>query len=455
MQSLPDELIVSVASYLSVHDVTKLVRTCRRLDKLITPLLWDRIELHPRRYHFLTDLENPAPAIPEKKRAYLRNEGDLLDAEPELLFLALHQTAIENRGRLKLLCGRIRSICTMVSSSCYEALEDDVPSIWYVLANFVNLEELEIYGQCHYWEGVPMISKFHSPPLPNLRYAKLFGYIPKEFVIWVLSARTTLQRLELGLLDRPISSNCQGSDKVFAPLPSENLLIGEQDDEQDLYEGSDNGSLDGELVVPRPLTRFIVEKSTTHPTTGATEFQALEHLSLSQPSRSNYGDNFKEYSWSTRAEAACLTDWRQLLLMSSRTLEVLVLEQRPAAEQIELDAYASSDYVKKNSEGVGSETLVQMVIDLVETEGSLPRLKKVYLYGIAVGPERITSTAEGLNEGVPGRQLMACLKEHGIACEARLGIWCLFQGDSGVVNLNEDFPDEDARVERSTLLATT
>lgn len=455
METVPDEVVGLIASNLPKHDITNLMRTCRRFDALLIHTLWARIEMHAEGHHLALDLQYPQCAILDGERPYFHRDDYEPGYQPEVFFQMLHRTALEDNNRLQLLCGRVRSLCTVVLPSWIED-SGNAPelSIWHIFANFINLESLEIYGHCYSVADDETLPKIGDAPLPQLRHVKLFGYIPRQFAAWLLGSRKTFQRLELGMLDRPISSNCAPLEDAFQPLRSENLLVEATDEEEDLYEGSDYGSLDGECVVPRPLSGFFTEEI-MNLEIGEGGFPALKHLYLCQPSRCDYENSCRDYSWSTRAEKACLADWRRLLLMSSPTIEVLLLEQRPAAEEIESDTFGCFEYVDRavRGAGVGSEALVEMITELVNMEELFPKLKKVYLYGIAVGTQDGESISKIARGTAPASELMWRLKERGISCEARLGVWSRFEKHDGITFWDRDFANGEDDSQRYTLLA--
>lgn len=237
----------------------------------------------------------------------------------------------------------------------------------------------------------------------------LFGHIPPEVARWVLTGGNTLERLELGLLDRPISTHRN------PPLPEENLNRDADDDA-----ASDYGSLCAQAVIPRPLGGILPEDT-------AVGLPNLKVLYLCSPADTPRPDSFMDYSFSSRAEESSLSDWRRLIIASEQTLETLVLEHRPGAENIEGGGFGPPDYLAQNKDGRINAALVEMVETLLERQDSFPALEMVYLYGFAVGEDPDDSP----DENTHGGRLMHGLKAHGVRCEARRGTWCQFEADSG------------------------
>lgn len=181
----------------------------------------------------------------------------------------------------------------------------------------------------------------------------------------------------------------------------------------------------------------------------------LKYLHLCRPAKGKYDNNLFEDSWSSRADQACLADWRRLLLACSRTVEVLVLEQRSGRTYTGDDL--NSESMRSNKEGIGSEALVDMVASVLSDRESFPMLSTVYLLGISVGLDFEGKEMRQGIEKVPGRQLMQLLKRQGVACEARLGTWCNFDEWSGCANWSQWSPDSDDEEEGNrwdTVLAT-
>lgn len=269
------------------------------------------------------------------------------------------------------------------------------------------------------------LAEITAPPFPRLRYAKLFGHIPRTFAAWILRSGATLQRLELGMVDRLLSGNDFPDDSPhFRPLPEENLLLNRSLENNDPGDSSDYGSLDGEYLIPRPLGGFLPASiSGSNRSQTECSLSRLKQLYLPQPSMGKYDDESPPiYSWSTRADKACLADWRQILLTANQTLEVLVLEQRPGVEDTEADSL--SYFMTYDEEGTGSQTFVSMMEDILNINGSFSKLRNVYLHGMSMGADPAWHEFESESEEktdpnqVPGRRLLERFQQRGICCEA-------------------------------------
>ncbi|KAH7108621.1 hypothetical protein B0J13DRAFT_579682 [Dactylonectria estremocensis] len=415
LENIPDELFLSITACLMSHELASLMRTCRRFNALIEHILWTDIELHEQGFHESSmELDDPPPFIPPSQRRYHRKQswgwGQGAQHKAGKLFCLLQQLHVEDPNRMQELAKRVRNLCTVIEPQTRP--RDDINiQIWQLLPFFTNLETLELHGNSYYSSKHEKTTpEFTAAPL-KLRFAKLFGYIPKSVARWVLRGGASLERLELGMLDRPISTN-DSSKPEFSPLPEE-TLAGPDDEDYDW------GSLDGESVIPRPQSNFLPDPSEY-------TLSSVKHMYLCQPSPGDYSRAARDYTWSTRAEDACLSDWRSMLLATGPTLETLVLEQRPAAAYIENDCLSEVEFLRTDTGGSGNGPLVRMVERLIYNK-VLPELKKVYLYGMVVGED----LSGRPSEGVPAGRLMRLLEANGVQCEARLGKWCFFDDDPG------------------------
>ncbi|KAK7416197.1 hypothetical protein QQX98_005394 [Neonectria punicea] len=452
LEAFPNELLVHITRFINYHDLARLNRTCKRLNAIVEPRIWTSIELHNAGYHESSqELNDPSPFIPISRRAYHSTiggrSGHRQEEKAKRLFKILQEYHAINQPRLKELCLRVKNLCTGVKCVWGRTRSDGEKKIllWYLLPYFTNIETLELHGDNVYhqsWEQP--VEEIVAAPLRFLRFAKLFAYIPREVVQWVTKSGPTLERLELGLLDRPISTSLSRNPR-FKALAEEKF---DQDSDDGSDVASDYGSLHGEAVIPRSLGGFL-------PNNIAPDLPMLKVMYLLSPADSPDEDGFVEYTWSSRSEKASFADWRRLLLASSKTLETLVLEQRPGANYVEGDGMSEEEYVRVNQDGSINRTLVRLIEKLLADKDSFPALKRVYLYGFAVGE----NSKRQPSDTTPGGRLMLDLKRRGVHCEARLGKWCYFDSNPGYVfwcnwdsRDNEDEKD-DGTDKWDTLLA--
>ncbi|KAL6915675.1 hypothetical protein FSST1_007170 [Fusarium sambucinum] len=441
LESLPAEIQLGIFSQLPHHSLTQLARTSKHLSNIVIPLIWTDLEFHSTSFHKTSSELNVPPPFrsPASRKCFPAMRYNTGSREAEAFFNTMQTLHVENPARLEHVAKRIKHICTGVDPQWlprtrdYETIYPNAIRVWGLLPYMTNLESLEIHGSSLYGggrTGDPLEQL--EGPTPRLRFAKLSGYVPRAVAEWVLKTGDTLERLELGMLDRPISSS-HDSNPHFAPLPHEKLKK-EKDDDEDIEAGSDDsdddesdwGSLRGEAVIPRPLGGFLTSFQDQDK---ELKLPKLTHLYLFQPAESDYENSCHEYTWSKRAEKACHSDWRQILQASLPTLKTLVLEQRPAADYIENDGLTEMEWMENRTSPAASKNLLEMVGAVLEADKSQGLLECVYLYGIFVG---LLEEDEGIPDPAEAAgRFMQFLQGCGVECEARVGQWCFFNYDDG------------------------
>jgi hypothetical protein len=419
LEILPSELHFRILSHLTPHDLSKLARTCQRFNNIVTPLIWNDIELHEEGYHESKhEPDVPPPVRDPARRPYHSKQpwgnGQGASMKAMSFFTMLQTTHKQDFERFEHIAKRVRHLCTVVEpwwqprTQNDEVIDPEGIKVWHLLPYFSNLATLELHGNADYQDRDKETAFEISGPTPRLRFAKLWGYMPRAVPAWLLRSGETLERLELGMLDRPISTNLANKPR-FIPLSSEKLNADAEGDDE-----SDYGSLHAENVIPRPLGGYLSSYGSDD-----LVFPKLKHLYLCQPSESSYFDDFNEYSWSSRAESACHGDWRRIMQACVGTLETLVLEQRPAADYIEGDGSSELEWMEGHTTSAACRALCETTHEVLAADESLA-LKRIYFYGMLVNPS--------------GSELMSLLKDRGVAREARLGQWCYFDKSPGVVH---------------------
>ncbi|RSL64472.1 hypothetical protein CEP54_004725 [Fusarium duplospermum] len=399
--TLPNEIIIEISSYLTLGQKSNFSRTCKRLDDLLEPHIWADVELHLKGYHESRDeIKHPPPFKSPSDRVYRRGHfrGGL---SPLNVLRQLFETW--DLDRLKKVASRVRSFCGVI---------DTGDKIWNILPDCVNLEVLELNAR---WDEVDQrTNEIRLPPLPKLRFVKLIGHIPREGARWILRSGPTLERLELWMLDRPIETSLW-FDRNLAPLPEENLA--------GPYESPDYGSLNSEMVHPRPLGGFLPEEGVSLP--------ILRHLYLCSSAHRKHTYYAEDEGWSSRAEEASSQDWIDILMASRQTLETLVLEHKVTVPETEADDRGEEEIMRDfhtNNDGGGSSKLAEVLEAVgVDKAEEFPELERVYFYGIVVSKGLDSSPSE---ERPVGR-MMKRLGEDGVTCEARRGQWLMFVDDDG------------------------
>ncbi|KAI1015801.1 hypothetical protein LB503_013609 [Fusarium chuoi] len=406
LDSLPCEILLQIICDSSPQELCCLSYTCKRLASIAGGCLWSDIKLHENGFHESSaELSEPSP-YKSPNRFYHDSKRDGWQSDiserAKSLFTMLQALHAHDKGRLREVAGRVKSLCTVIEPGWKpdDGSVAEPVSVWNLLPYFKNLEYLELHGaykESHYRES----DEIREKPMLKLRFAKFFAYIPRHVATYVLRSHKTLKRLELGMLDRPLTNT---------------VGISEQD-----IENYGQWGHRPKAVIPRPLGHFIPE--------GRFSFSGLRHLYLCSPCHSR-GDYFNQHnSWSTCAELDCLEAWKRLILASSRTLETLVIEHRPAAGIEENEGFSEDEFLSTGKTGTGNKALVDDIGHIILDKAKLPRLKRVYLYGFVAGRSSDTSSVE-----TPGDWLMHGLGAKEVTCEARRGKWCLFDQDSGETN---------------------
>ncbi|KAJ4011198.1 hypothetical protein NW752_007266 [Fusarium irregulare] len=442
---IPPEIQLRIFSFLPAHNLAQLARISKHFNDIVTPLFWTDVELHVLGYHgSQRELSVPPPVRHPISRSYLpRVQYRSIELRAERFFNMLQTLQKERPDRLEVVTKRIKHLCANVNPGWiprtkeYKPIYDDAISVWELLPYMTNLESLELHGSTYNHPTKPDPVQELTGPTPKLRFVKLKGYMPASIPTWALRAADTLERLELLMLDRPISTNMNDRGR-FLPLPHEKISHQEDGDEEDSEEDSDDnasdwGSLSGEAVIPRPLGGYL-----TFYGDNELKLPKLKHLYLCQPSESDYEPSFDQYSWSTRAEEACYSDWKKILIASMPTLSTLVLEQRPAADYIENDGIPEDEWMEHRTIPEASKKLLKMVRKVIEADKSQGSLQRVYLYGIFVGilDDGMPDPAE------PSGKFMEFLQGCGVECEARRGQWCFFNKDDGGAMWDSFFGNE-------------
>ncbi|GKU22864.1 unnamed protein product [Fusarium langsethiae] len=407
LDSLLSEIILQIFRDSSPQEFCRLSFTCKILGLIASSCLWSDIELHEKGYHESSaEIAHP-PSYRTAPRPYndsstCGRQSDI-SRRAETLFKLLQSLHVRDEARLKQLTGRVRSLCTVIEPSWqFEVNRSANPtSMWSILPYFTRLEALELHGGSNTLNNANNGFRLRDArPLANLKFAKLSAYIPQDVATYVLRSNTSLERLELGMLDDP-RSGVVGIDSA------DNLNFG----------GREIGG-----VIPRPLGSFFFDCSP--------RFRNLKYLHLCQPCNSR-GDYFNQINaWSACADSATLESWKNLLAASFQSLETLVLDQRPGAGVEDNEGFSEEEFLNTGSSGLGNKALIDSLGSMLTSESKLPRLSQVYLYGFIVRSHlRRRPSGE-----TPGDTLLHGLARRGVKCEARRGKWCLFDQESGTTS---------------------
>lgn len=481
--SLPPEVFLHIATFLLPSDQAHLCATSQAANAFIEGLLWKDIELHGEDFHNSSaELKNPPPFMASSSRHYLnsnkQNHGNR--GRRIAFFYMLDATYKKDSTRFKHLTARIHSLCTVIDYTqgidtnqsgdsqgwCAGSNEGTDDLMWNLFPHMANLEILELHAEWPGQQYQPVPFDGTLPPLPRLRFAKLFGHFPRDFARYVvLGSASTLERLELGLLDRPVSSYWRNRVVQNQPLPSERVdrrvsvddqaghcggagggvldsegLDMDNDDDDGNYNdsinecdpdgdsSSDYGSLDGketfDYIAPRPLG--IVPRD--HNSTSGSEqqmpvtFPKLKHLYLCKPTEGETEKMIYQMLYSSRARIACTYDWEVLIRGAKETLETLVLEHRTCALCPVEYCVPNSLVVRLHSHRFDEQYFSQVIFPMLKNEG-FEKLSRVSLYGIFVG-EYSSSKYK--------KKLVSLCRRRNIQCEGHFGTVCQFEQSDGL-----------------------
>lgn len=222
--SLPPEIFLHIATFLLPSDQAYLCATSQAANASFGLHLWKNIELHNCHFHASSaELKDPPPFRASSSRRYLNSSDQRHGGRSRRItfFYMLDATYKKDYNRFKHLTARIRSLCTVIDYTqgietgqdndsqgwCAGSNKGTEDLMWNLFPYMINIESLELHIEWPGQQYQPTPFDGTLPPLPRLRFAKLFGHLPPDFARYVvLGSALTLERLELGLLDRPVSS---------------------------------------------------------------------------------------------------------------------------------------------------------------------------------------------------------------------------------------------------------
>ncbi|CAG8981968.1 hypothetical protein HYALB_00004831 [Hymenoscyphus albidus] len=368
--TIPPEIFLQITTHLPHSDLTKLVQVCKYVQTLVEPVLWREIELHREYFHEDVDLAFDQ-CKPRPYRHGMSDETVDMDsytddkcAKAAQLFLV----KFDNLGKashLEQLASHVRWLCLEVKPyQCFDA-EGNQSSCWNVCWNaftkFPNLEYLEIHARYTRFESV--VFDPSASPLKELHTVKLRGYIPKEFIEYLLQRPSSIKKLELAVLDDPIGDSC--STPRINPPRSE------------LYESPSH-----DVYAPRPLIFF--------PGKGIPHFKSLTHLWLCKPTdgydRANPRHGLDRIYYSEASDKSSFEEWAKILTAIKDTLTHLTLEHRPTTDENEMDGTENDEYMRGRREhesaGKSYQRFCSTVLPVLLDTKCLSPLKEITLFGI-------------------------------------------------------------------------
>ncbi|KAJ6497337.1 hypothetical protein C8R45DRAFT_1211258 [Mycena sanguinolenta] len=449
--SLATELQAHICSLQDHHNLTVLMRVNKSLSRLIEPMLYSQVELHPPGYHEYYAFPSEVDAIPSENRNYwtetsaynpFERSQDIHAADKTDSFMKLFEDVDDGhpRARREALAKHVRLLCLEITIDNSDEYAADPLGI---LASFQNLTHLELtmsWPQHQIWDQVvrDFLAK-NRPPLETLRKLRLRGYVPKEFVQYLCRGATGISDLELAVLDQPIGSIL--ADDRMNPPPPKRKSAGdeggddeEEDDEDDAEEEDDAEDFDEECIAPRALAALGDINL-------AAQFSSLTRLRLCRPAES-LSEPVQDTYVSVVSDVAILKEWAALIRATRGTLEHLVLDQRPFAEEIERVSTGDEEFLRAYAYGAGYDRFVEHALPaLIEDGIEWPRLKSVDFHGFDVPPkdgdededDGAVDKQQRLLEVVAGR-----FEPLGVDVRSGLGRRMVFEDDDGVIRGHVD-----------------
>jgi hypothetical protein len=386
MEQVPTDVFACIVEHLCMGDLCALSRVTKAYHALVQPLLWTVIEMHASDFHVKTThkelraeeaAERKLPPYntgpPDKERYYTDYKADSRGEE------FLKTFSDDQTFKKELREGRKEELVALVQWLCLPTKTKAPSTLSHAFAHFVNLQHLEI---SMFWERNPGMDVLQAPlpGLRRLRTLKLRGYLPKEFVRWLLSEPDQIEELQLAILDRPVGSPNFG-EKWWNPPPPENRRPESMEDmtEEERAKVLEHEDLtDGEWIAARALACLTPEIMS--------RLVSLKKLYLCKPHSGSKTDEDILY-FSTPSDERILQEWNALLKATGKTLQHLTLDQRPVAQENCGDGTSNRGYMLECVNGPSYTRFVEMVLPALIESKSYPNLEVIRLFGFEAHEE--------------------------------------------------------------------
>jgi hypothetical protein len=380
IEVLPTEVIACIVARLCMEDLCALMRVSKVYNAIVQRALWTVIEMHRSEYHvqavhrvLCTELAK-AHMVPQYNTGPPAQKPHHIDERAHCRsarFLATFRTG--SRGHAKLRKARREELGALVRHLCLPVEIIPASTLAYEFAHFVNLEHLEISG---FWDQRYDIhtSTVKAPALRKLRKLKLRGYLPEEFVWWLLKEPDHIEELELAVLDRPIGFCLDLWEDLVNPPPYSWVQNGYTENltEEDIARLEQQEDLSHEAVAPRALACLTPD---IMPRLGS-----LRTLYLCKPSN-GCATNEDWLHFSTLSDERILEEWNGLLRATRKTLQHLILDQRAVIPESTAHESDNSTYMRVCANGPSYERFVRVVLPTLLEPEQFPCLKTVRLFG--------------------------------------------------------------------------
>ncbi|KAJ7903379.1 hypothetical protein B0H14DRAFT_939060 [Mycena olivaceomarginata] len=445
LDSFANELLCHIFSFLQPFDLVSPMRVNKSFHGLIEPMIWTKLELHGPGFHeYYQYPEELVDSESRQKRNYLATGTDYNPDHHEReysdhtgRFLRVFNESEEGVSpvRRMALAEHVRFLCADLT---YDDEDDTDP--WGIIAGFSNLEHLELTVPWAWRDTFDtafeaFMLKEHRP-LTKLHTVRLRGYVPKEFVQFVCQGAAGITDLELAVLDRPIGSNNYAGKRINPPPGTKTKVDSDDEDSASDGESEDDDAedFDEEAIAPRGLPVLLDKIDLIG------QFSSLTRLSLARPTQSAEDADYRDEYVSVKSDVAILQEWAAVIRATRGTLEHLILEQRPFAEEIEQDSTGDREFLVLYPYGPGYDRFVEHTLPALLEEGAeWPRLKSVRLYGFDVPAEYYSDDSDQTPE--PQRLLAileARFKPRGVEVRSGLGRRMIYEDDDGTIRSGGD-----------------
>jgi hypothetical protein len=470
---LPIELVLHILTFIHHNDLAVVARLSRHFQGIVEPVLWTKIEFHSPLFHehyVHKQLREEQVALQRPYHQYVGEESDTksdnlayggyLKDEDYHYEVRTFLRVIQNKHggdqkRIDHLAGRVRWLCLPVNGMFANWRKESDP--WNALAVLKNLEYLEVSA---IWkpldEVVPFAGSSHT--LLRLSTLKLRGYIPAEFVGYLLRSASTITNLEMGLIDAPLGcmallsptpTNSEDSEDmaeddaldIVDNLPSSSLVQPEGIENIEGIVGSvlgEHTSPDGEVVAPRSLP--CLDPSSI------SQFTSLTRLYLCRPSEAEDQREImtllREIFTFVRTDQIILQEWASLLCTAKNTIAHLTFDQRPVGDENEDRGIANDEFMFSYANGPGYHRFVEHVLPVLLEDGEWPALKSIQLFGFEWDGRKVEDDwyMERSGESVEiHKQLQRRFPN--VAVSSALGRRMLFKDETGEIDSGGDVLD--------------
>ncbi|KAJ4341134.1 hypothetical protein N0V95_007298 [Ascochyta clinopodiicola] len=389
VKNLPAELFACVLACLHMEDLCNLMRVSKAYHAIVQPALWTVIEMHSSDLHPKLALcveEAKTRMLPRYNTDPLARGQDRNDERARLRGARFLVTcSVDPLWGEKLHKARREELAALVRRLCLSVKIESASLLALKFAHFVNLEDLEIVGLWDQNHGVEP-STVRIPALRKLKGLRLRGYLPREFVQWLLAEPEHVEELELAVLDRLVgTSNVGYWEEWVNPPPYSYVQQGFTEDlaEEDIAELTRQENLAHDGVAPRGLTCLTGDIMS--------RLVSLGKLHLCKPS-SGFKIDDQWMHFSQVSDDAVLAEWNVLLRAIRKTLQYLVLDSQTVDPENAGSRTVKRRHTWQCANGPSYDRFVRMVLPALLEPEQCPSMTLIRLFGFEAHSEGAEGT---------------------------------------------------------------